>query len=647
MAVPLYDASKHNIGLGGYGFMLANYNKRQQEQPIEKVRVGTGDLVGNERLSFWTQDDYSGGEYQYEWGDPAMVARTDGILPNPFGKSVRTIPDLIGQAPVSSWPGMSLLFNNVPLAGFAYGTSAFFCFANGIVKITQLASGSATYDSVYDSLGSLYSFYLDRETNTIYAGSVDAKLYRFSTQTLDQIGGYIPNVTDKGTNISGAIGALGMFGDKLMAAFGRTLYMLTENEGLRESGSEGGGWDTSSVWVRTGSTDDPSAGVLPAKPVQMVPYNGQMYILCGNAYREGFVASSTGQDVITVCELPYAITPRCMAQYNGRLFIGGGGYDLSQNEHYGELHELSGTSLRLVRTFKREADTKRQRVQTIRWMDVQEGLLWFAGPSGYNLSCYDAATDAFFTGPSIPAGAVYGSPSPKVQMVLGYRNLLLAWVDHVDAANRGIYRTRIQATEHTTTEYSFVDTSDFGPEPARLKAWSEVAIETRYGGIGSCQASIDGGLNWINLPLAGVVTNGNVIVSRFTVTGTVAPSTRIRLRFSVAQLAFDQASELVSHTLSFLFLDSGKHGWQIAIPCAWNLEVEHLEPEAVMEGETAPPFERLNALWAWADARQPIAFIDRDQTTHQVILTQCVETEQVQNPKMTRETFFSTYLVEV
>ena len=107
-------------------------------------------------------------------------------------------------------------------------------------------------------------------------------------------------------------------------------------------------------------------------------------------------------------------------------------------------------------------------------------------------------------------------------MILGYRNLLLAWLDHTDAANRGVWRTRMRAADVVGgVEYSFVDASDFGPEPARQKAWSEVAVETKFGGVGSVRLlPVDGGLSWTNLPSLGETASGILYITRFK----VAPS---------------------------------------------------------------------------------------------------------------------------
>ena len=69
MTLPVYDAAKHHIGIGDdaatlKGFLVSTMTKRSAYPSIEKARdVGTDDLLGVGRHNYWSQSDYSGGEF--------------------------------------------------------------------------------------------------------------------------------------------------------------------------------------------------------------------------------------------------------------------------------------------------------------------------------------------------------------------------------------------------------------------------------------------------------------------------------------------------------------------------------------------------------------------------------------------------------
>lgn len=641
--LPADDPAKHAIGLNGKGFGLLQYSKRAQEQPIERVRVGTEDLTGSDRLSFWTQSDYSGGAYQETWGDPAMFAASKGIVPDQLGKGVRSIPPLAGNlwaqglAPAVLGripPG------TVPSHVLTWSNCVFWCFPTVILKQAYTSTGhSLGLDNLQESIAKR-AYAMEASSGRIYAGADDGRVfvYRASDLVLERI---IAPVADNSKLTAPAAGGtattsvpianpvgrvywIGFWGDLVFAQIGLSLWHLVEETGK---------------WQRVGNDDrmHPSAGRVPGTIRDSANYNGSLYLL---AYRdgefEGHVLSTTGQDLVTVVDIPFAAAPRCLEAYAGRLYIGATGYDLDGNDRHGELYELTGNSLRLVRTFGGAAGAGGKRIPGIYSLTQADGLLWMPNSDTGHLECYDAANDAFFTGPEVPWASQHNG---RVALVKGFRDRILCWVDNTTAAASTWRGVCVLDGGWVDTHDSAVETSDFGPEPARTKRWSRVSVETRLGPVSGLAYSVNGGATWTDLGPGTTEQSGDLWMTTWDVTS--APqSHRIRLSFGLRQAPGSRPIELVSHTLSFLMAPTGKHGWQLTIPAVWELEqldgdVEH----------AVSPADRVRAFWDWFDARTVLALRDRDGRTYQVQITSPVEGEPHQGHDSER--VLSCYLVEV
>src|ERR1044072_5686715 len=97
MALPEYDPQRHHFGIGVdadtlKGFMpQGTLTKRLASQPFDRAsNVGTDELISSERFSVWTQSDYTGGEFFYDWSDEAGFAHCVGMMPNQLGSSLMT-----------------------------------------------------------------------------------------------------------------------------------------------------------------------------------------------------------------------------------------------------------------------------------------------------------------------------------------------------------------------------------------------------------------------------------------------------------------------------------------------------------------------------------------------------------------------------
>jgi hypothetical protein len=639
MALPTYNAAKHELGLGGYGFPCTAYAKRGQENPVSRVAVGSDDFLATDRSSFWTQEDYSGGSYQYEWHDQAMVATCENVWPNQLSHAVRTSPRLaLGKSLNATGVGAVVAPTEIPLAAFTIGNAVTFCFKKRM--ITAVVAGNGVITTTLDAHGvtdkTCYCY--SDEEELVYAGGADGKIYCFVASTM-ALSKTIDNIIEgtTSTRTAGACQLVAFFGDQLFAAWANYLYVQAAS----------GKWQK----VNGGSTR-PRAGRLSGYPIAAVPYNGQLYILLArpNSF-EGSIVATTGTQIVGICDIPYSMQPKSLCEYAGRLYVGCLGTDMDDTSQYGELYELTGTSLRLVRSFMRERLTQGPVTGPIASLDVADGFLVFPNSSRQAIELYDASNDAFFTGPALPMAADFSRPYPGLSFgrVSSIRDQLLVWANH--ATNRdwaGIWRHRVGSEANPNLgSGSYIMTSDFDPEPGRLKQWGKLVVKTRNFPCAWARVSTDGGVTWTSLPqpAAGpnAVSDGDVRFWTYQLAGYVAPSRRLRLQLWMLPTNGGTFGEFLAHTLSYVFQEHDKHGWQVTIPCVWGYE--QLDETIADPAET--PAQKLAQLWSWANNGQQVTYRDRDGAVYTVVLTQCVESEPVLNPSGQREAYFSCYLLEV
>jgi hypothetical protein len=640
MALPAFSAAKHPIAIGGYGFPLSAYAKRGQENPVSRVAVGSDDFLATDRSSFWTQEDYSGGNYQYEWHDVAMISTSESVSPNQLSHAVRTAPRLVLGKSLNAI-GISAVTpsTEAPKAAFTVANRVVFCFQKRFVTATLTSAGITTAIDAHGIVKTCFAY--SDEEQLVYAGGADGKIYAFTDTTLS-LSKTINNVNEQNATLPGPCQMVAFFGDQLFGCWGQYLYVQMDTGKWRK--------------VNGGSTR-PRAGRLAGVPVAACGYNGQLYVLITRPGSfEGSIVATTGTQVNGVADIPYSVQPLCMQEYAGRLYIGCRGFDIDDLQSFGELYELTGTSLRLVRSFTRERFAMGPVTGPVTSLDVADGFLIMPNTSRQGVELYDASNDAFFTGPCLELNSALGQVDTTrvCSVVSSCRDQLLIWFTHAtDTTKAGIYRHKLVNVDGANTAGQYgqgcqVTTSDFDPEPARIKQWSKLTVKSRTYPVAKARYSTNGGANWYDLAPPTFQQDGDVYFATFQLTagtGTqkVPPSRRLRLQFWMLPARSDGFGEFLAHTVSFVFQEHDKHGWQITIPCLYSYE----QLDETKAPDTETPAEKMAYLWGLADNGTQVAYRDRNGASYNVVVTQCVESEPVINPSAGRESYFSCYLLEV
>jgi hypothetical protein len=351
---------------------------------------------------------------------------------------------------------------------------------------------------------------------------------------------------------------------------------------------------------------------LPGPWKDYAVYNGVVYVLCADGFNNTSIFTFDGANVVPVTDFPYNFEGTCIQVYAGRVYVGGAGRDFAGNRSYAELYEVTGSSLRLVRTFTAECrdggeDTPFDESTEILAMGVHEGLLYM-GFKGYGLVAYDVVTDSLYGGSEFNP-AVAGA---SIWKMLTTNQSLNLWVDAVSPPDRGFYRTA--AIGETVPPYQGVlVTSDFGPQPATEKRWSELRVVSRYGDVG-VEYSTDGGVTYTTLTgeqvTEGSYRQNNVDLSALPV------SKRIRFRFTMQRSEdSDSYTELVGFTLGFLFLSTGKRTWSFSVNATARVQGKDAQTEV------QDPAAIFDTLQGWATDRTPLVYTDVDGEARTVNIT--------------------------
>ena len=660
MALPAYDAAKHHFGLGATGsekgFMCSGYVKRSRAQQSQRVHQGsTNDFLASTSESTWTQDDFSGGQYQQEFKDAAMFSRGRGMFPSQLSPHPRASCGLI-KGKTADTIGVTALVpaGTRPIACLQAVSAAFFVFPKRIIRAQLSSAGvvTTTVDTFNTTTVNFTCAYIEPTSYRLYVGCTDNKIRTFSISDVTAAPAVINNKDINNNDITGGMNWISRWGDILFANWNERLYQQTEDGRFQLVGAAKG-------------SKSPTAGKIPGHVQDGCAYNGQLYMLvCKQGGLEATICATTGTQISTIAEVPYVIDAKCCRQYAGRLYIGGIAYDLDGNDGHGELFELTGNSLRLVRSWGREKARNYNFVPGIWQMDTVEGLLCFPNTTAKAIEIYDASQDAFFTGPAIDTNATlttWDFPNVQPFAVLGYRDQMLVWMDSAAASERGIWRVRGTAGDTAPAhqgQSGHLETSDFGPEPGRKKRWGKLAVRTRNGWPGTVWCSIDAGANWNDLgarlpesSFAGELYTAIYDVGKTLKNVNPAYTTGYRIRFRIALWSttmLTYAVEWNALTLHFAFVETNRHQWQLTIPGVVNVEAEDSDegkvPPAVYTGT---PEEVRSALWNWLDQGTTVTLKDRDGSSHEVHVADIVESEPQLNPKAGREMFFSVMLMEL
>lgn len=632
MSLPTFDATKHHISLGpsggaDYGFFLeGGYQRSAQRLGTPSEFGGERDLIAPSTLSRWTQDDFSGGIYAELWGeDPAMFYNSENMLPSLLGRSVRSCPPLV------AWSTPGPIDARLAVALFASGAKVV------VVEPTQsrhynISTGAV--DVVSHTNRTVRVAAHDPTDNQVYAAcegviaETDFVLRRFNAAGTATTIGLIPDSAPTPPR------GLEMSGKDLILSMGGTLYLCDVNDAR-----------TSTRFTRIGR--------LPGIWRDSCIYNGLVYILCSDQEQRTALFAWDGSSLLPVADFPFNFVGRCITVYGGRLFVGGGGRDVTGVDRYAELYEITGASLRLVRSFSDEARAGRTSPTTIFDLCVHEGLL-FCGTDQHYLIAYDLTRDALYGGPQIipdPWGQ-----SVDTKFLLSTNERLFAWCE--DAAGAGVgsadgfYRWPSVAADllndppTAVASYDTVlETSDFAPEPDRDKRWSHLRVLTRLSipGTAGCEAeySVDGGATWTALSGTDTV-NGAFTQSDFSLAGVpLSKVVRFRLTATKANLNF---TEFVALTTNFLLLDSGKRVWTLTVNATDLIEAldatTHTQDVAAIDA----------ALWGWWEDKDLLDFTDLDGVSRQVVVTDISDAKPYIGKPLDdggREGYYSVVLTEV
>jgi hypothetical protein len=652
VALPVFDATKHHIGLGTAGqqkgFLIeGGYREMLQNAPRISEFGSPNDLITTPSLSRWTMDDFLGGAFWPTWQavDGSTFADCKGLYPTQWGRTLRTIPPLslwddeTGGTSPGTWLEHSLTAN-AHLVTF---------FANRVVRtkisdhtrtemnasaITQFKTSVPGTDVVHAAspatgfLGGKAAW----ESQSEYGYPVLWVPYQYDTDGsgLDRFG-WARYRTDTwaavthyhfvtGTNVT----FVGANFDGIVPVFFRNDYnVYTATFNVTET--------TAPVLTKIGRTQ----GIQ----VDSVAYNGLVYILHVDTSSVGRISTTDGSAVTDLVTLPFSVYPFSINVYGGRIYITTGTVDDAGNHLYGQIFELTGSTLRLVKSFQNEYVTTGAAPYAFLSSGVYEGLLWVGSTSNGCLLAYDLTTDALYgVSENQRAGTLV------IYDLVPVGRDLFAFGRDSNSSFTGWYRVGRSSDTVSSWSGSFT-TGDFGSavEPGLDKRWSECHLLSRFDTANpTVEYSIDGGTNWTSASV--VVTTSGAYKHTVADLSPAAVSRQIRLRFTFPRsTSVSGFAELIAFTMSFSFLETGQRSWQLTITDAEMMEDLQGGIQSYNVDELA------DQLWSWANNRDELVFVDLHGDSFNVQLLNLTEhLPQIGDKTSTGyEGYYSLTLVEV
>lgn len=700
MATAPYDADRHHVGLGEdadslIGLLLEGGFRCSLQPAPAPSAFGSGlDYLNNPALARWTQDDFSGGAFNYLWGeDTAMFSYCTSMLPVLLSQTIRTVPPILSSYAVNDTSDILLSFVRGETLWFVRPTEIQ-TYDTQTETWTSTATPSSTpvTAAAYDQGAEM--LYLC--TNVVYVLTVPALQApgRTATATITIAAPGVVTVTAHGLSVNDVV-FFTTTGELPTGLTENSLYYVKEvvdadsfklaakkvdtnspeGRGFNEDGTS----DDNKAITTTGSQsgdhtaylrlESEDVGTIPQRPqfdfadtdsfasvdvlangrafmaavcdgnrlyTLSIPasragapvwtentrlpgpwrdfavYNGAIYILCADGYNNTSLYSFDGANIVPITDFPYNFEGMCIQVYAGRIYVGGAGRDIAGSRSYAELYEVTGATLRLVRTFTPEVRdggevTPFSDATSLQAMGVFEGLLYL-GFDNYGFVVYDVTTDSLFGGSQFQDVV----PGAEILKVLTANQTLNCWVNSTSVAKRGLYR--IASIGETVDPYEGVlVTSDFGPEPASDKRWSELKVVSRYGEV-AVEYSTDGGVTYVSLDTE-QTTEGNYIYTVCDLSA-LEVTKRIRFRFTMAaDENSDSYTEFIGFTLGFLFLSTGKRTWTFSVNATARVQGKDTSTEV------QDPAAILSALQGWAADRQPLVYRDVDGTDKRVSIT--------------------------
>jgi hypothetical protein len=617
MALNTYDSTKHHIGLKptasgtNYGFMLnGGYRKEMQREALTAQDFGgSTDLIGQTpSMGRWTQDDFTGGMGQYQWTkDDAMFADCTNFMPDMQSRRLLSCPPMY-QKWAFDPDTQTTWVSDQPKAMLMVGGSIYVAFGHGVLR-QQIDTGTQTW------AGQDATFMQNDGTQTIRAmeyDPVDDRLVFLIDETSASVKNRIKYLNKDLSNPATADqdGPATFRTAYGMALFGRYLIVQCGNQVYRGTISD----DVSVAidWV--------AIGRLPGVWKDSIEYAGQVYIISNDGGTvptfRAHISAYNGDSIVPIASLPHSFMAKCMEEYGGRVYIGGTGTDVNGGEHYAELYELTGSSLRMVRSFSPE--TRRNYIGAGAWpvaidgMTVHEGLLWFCH-KGLRLTAYDQTSDAFYGASEIQSNTDLNFP----KLISGRGRIWGFGVDDTSDAGHGVYRIA-QPADSISAWTPSIDTSDFVYEPAVKKRWSQIKILSRYGPVQALSYSTNSGNSWTSLSFSNVSTYVPVYwctADLAAITPTENIRFRIQLDFDTPDSAVTYHRELVAYTVQYAILDSGKWAWNLSINGSHDVEIKTAEfDESITQTQDMSDMD--DSFSSWAIDKTPMTFTDLDGTSY-------------------------------
>ncbi len=614
MGLPIFDADKHHIGFvfptspRFYGFVIDGvYRKafrRQIASEFDGVRYGGGDsLVNKPGVSSWTMDDFTGGAFQYVWGkDQAQFARSTNILPSQFDRSLRSVPSL------QQWMnGKRLATTEDPLLVVPYNGYVHAVFQTSVQRWT-MANGTLSSTSPGHTSGGQHSAWIHKDGGVLYHAK-DDEIARLNLATFTTFEDSWVTHTDAHGNVVGGAAE----GDRVVMSIDDVLWVVN----IPDNPADVPQMDD---WVRIGR--------LPGRWVDSCVSSGLTYVLLASLDQQTELVAFDGTQILPICTFPYNFQGQSLCSYGGRLFVGGSGLDIQTGApRYAELFEVTGASVRLLKTFAPETRQPETWIpNSIPTMTVHEGLLFF-GLRGLGLQAYDLTTDSFY-------GASLYSPvdaAADVRHLISARDSLMAWVYPITANTGDSGWFRPATSQETVATYdSQIETSDFATAFDRKKRWKQLRVLSRYvTGNMTIYYSVDGGNTFVSLP--DIVKEANGRTQLWTVPLDVVPESRsIRFRFHVPS-GTDVAAfrEFVAFTASFRMSDSDSVGSGEKEKLGWTFTITAAQLQEQADGSTEENdvLAIQTSLWSAARDRTELKFRDVDGTEYQVEIDTLEETQ--------------------
>ncbi len=651
MPLPTFNASKHHFGLGGKGYLITGgYRMDPQRESSPGEFGGDTDLIGPSARARWTQDDFSGGAFNENFAtDPAMISDSQNMLPSQVENSCRTVPPLV--------------YFSAP--GHIDAASALGIFSTGGKRIAVLDSDRIrTWNA--DTGAAIEVFDATRTMSAAAHDPTDNKLYVIVRKVSDGI----PQLVSVKADYSGldlikefpatapevARGMAVTAGRDIVAAMDKTLYSLDVNDDRDDA-----------TILRIGR--------LPGVWRDAVTYNGLTYILTTDGEQLTQVVAWDGTQILPVTEFPYNFLGKCIGVYGGRIYVGGSAADISGTARFAEFYEITGSSLRLVKTWSNEARASEYVNCPTQIYDLQvhEGLLWLAMDKNMLVS-YDLTRDGLWNrhmiiGSDVTVSGtverrliVDGVPGPVrkekwkhtytgealyAKFLLSTREKLVAWCAEQDGGpgSRGFYRIAtsnadLTASDPDTDYVSFIETSDFVPEPDQKKRWAKLRVLTRYLPAPTLKVSQDGGDSWT--AITGTSSSGNVLIFTDFDLSDLDPSEAIRYEVSFDKQSEVAYTELIAMTTSFVALDSGKYGWSFTINGADNVE----QLDGTMLAQDGD--ELRAALRGFFQSKETLTYTDLDGNAYSVYVSALSESQPfIDAAQDAREAYFNVTLTEI